>query len=106
MSFNLGRPRFKKFVKMIKAVQDGDFDEAAVQILDSDAARNPLTKTRYENLAADMRDPTAADADDYEDAPELVPIGSLTDAEHGEALYKALTEAEAAIARVKSLLEK
>ena len=28
MSFNLGRPRFSKFKQMIKAVQDGDFDEA------------------------------------------------------------------------------
>ena len=55
MSFNLGRPRFSKFKQMIKAVQDGDFDEAAAQILDSKAARDPLTKTRYENLAKEMR---------------------------------------------------
>ena len=55
MSFNLGRPRFKKFQQMIDAVQDGDFDEAAAQILDSNAARDPKTKTRYENLAKEMQ---------------------------------------------------
>ena len=55
MSFNLGRPRFKKFKKMIKAVQDGDFDEASVQILDSNAARDPKTAKRYANLAERMK---------------------------------------------------
>ena len=55
MSFNLGRPRFSKFKQMIDAVQEGDFDEAADQILDSNAARDPKTKTRYENLANEMR---------------------------------------------------
>ena len=55
MSFNLGRPRFSKFSKMIVAVQDGDFDEAANQILDSKAARDPLTAGRYADLAERMR---------------------------------------------------
>ena len=55
MSFNLGRPRFSKFKKMIAAVQSGDFDEAANQILDSKAARDPLTSGRYHNLANEMR---------------------------------------------------
>ena len=50
MSFNLGRPRFSKFKNMIGAVQDGDFSKAADEILDSKAARDPLTKSRYENL--------------------------------------------------------
>jgi len=58
MSFNLGRPRFSNFAKMIAAVRTGDFDEAANQILDSKAARDPLTKNRYENLAKEMRSET------------------------------------------------
>lgn len=55
MSFNLGKPRFSKFSKMLAALQAGDYDEAANQILDSKAARDPLTKERYENLADRMR---------------------------------------------------
>lgn len=55
MSYNLGKPKFMKFKKMLAAVVAGDFNEAANQILDSDAARDPLTKERYENLAAQMR---------------------------------------------------
>lgn len=55
MSFNLGRPRFSKFKNMIGAVQDGDFSKAADEILDSKAARDPLTKSRYEKLADEMR---------------------------------------------------
>ena len=55
MSFNLGRPRFKKFAKMIEGVQEGNFDKAADEILDSNAARDPKTKARYENLAKEMR---------------------------------------------------
>ena len=66
MSFNLGRPRFSKFKQMIKAVQDGDFDEAGIQILDSKAARDPKTKTRYANLANEMagRNDAATDLSD------------------------------------------
>ena len=56
MSFNLGRPRFSKFKDMINAVQDGVIlTIAADEILDSNAARDPKTKTRYENLANEMR---------------------------------------------------
>lgn len=35
MVFNLGLPRFKKFKKMIAALQEGDYDEAAQQMLNS-----------------------------------------------------------------------
>lgn len=35
MMFNLGYPRFSKFVKMIEAVKSNNFDKAAVEILDS-----------------------------------------------------------------------
>ena len=68
MSYNLGRPRFKLFKKMLDAVQAGDFDEASAQILDSNAARDPLTKDRYEGLASEMRDgvSTAPASEEYE----------------------------------------
>jgi len=35
MSFNLGKTRFSKFKKMIQAVKDEDWDEAALQAEDS-----------------------------------------------------------------------
>lgn len=35
MMFNLGRPRFQKFVNFIAAVEDGDWQEAARQMKDS-----------------------------------------------------------------------
>ena len=55
MSFNLGRPRFKLFEKMLDAVKTGDYNEASAQILDSKAARNPLTSKRYHELSEQMR---------------------------------------------------
>lgn len=55
MSFNLGRHRFSRFKKMISAVQEGDFDEAAIQILDSAAARDPKTAGRYQSLSDRMK---------------------------------------------------
>jgi lysozyme len=49
LSFNLGRSRLALFLKTRAAVDAGDWDEAAVQILDSKAARQlPL---RYGELA-------------------------------------------------------
>ena len=35
MMFNLGRPRYKKFKKMIQAIKDGDWFEASVQMTQS-----------------------------------------------------------------------
>ena len=35
MMFNLGRPRYSKFKKMIQAIKDGDWFEASVQMTDS-----------------------------------------------------------------------
>ena len=35
MMFNLGRTRFKKFKKMIRAVKEGNFQQAANELLDS-----------------------------------------------------------------------
>ncbi len=54
MSFNLGGPRFRAFKNMIKAVQEGDYDEAAAEILDSKAARDPKTAKRYADLSNRM----------------------------------------------------
>ena len=39
MMFNLGRTRFKKFKKMIKAVKTGDFKQAASELMDSRYAK-------------------------------------------------------------------
>ena len=35
MVFNLGYPRFKGFIKLIQAIKDEDYNEAAVQMLQS-----------------------------------------------------------------------
>ena len=35
MMFNLGRPRFKTFKKMIKAIKTGNFQQAAYELMDS-----------------------------------------------------------------------
>lgn len=56
MSFNLGRARLAKFVRFIGAVHRGDWENAAEEILDSAAARNPLLKARYTTLATMMRE--------------------------------------------------
>lgn len=39
MIFNLGNTRFLGFKKMIQAIKDNDFEEASLQILDSEYAR-------------------------------------------------------------------
>ena len=39
MMYNLGLPRFKEFKKMIQAIRDNDWEEAAKQALDSDWAK-------------------------------------------------------------------
>jgi lysozyme len=49
MRFNLGPSRFRRFKKMIAAIDDGDFREAARQMLDSRAAQQ--TGSRYVTLA-------------------------------------------------------
>jgi len=54
MAFNLGRTRLRKFKKMVAAVGRKDWDDAADEILDSDAARK--LKTRYGRLAKMMRE--------------------------------------------------
>jgi len=35
MVFNLGLPRFKQFQKMIQALDEGDYKEASIQMMDS-----------------------------------------------------------------------
>ena len=50
LSYNLGLSRLKAFRKMNKAVIEGDYNEAALQMLDSKAARQ--TGDRYEKLSA------------------------------------------------------
>lgn len=49
LSFNLGGPRLRRFKNMVAAVLSGDFETAAVEMLDSKAARQ--TGERYKRLA-------------------------------------------------------
>jgi len=53
LRFNLGRPRFLGFKKMLTALNEGDYEETASQILDSKAARD--LPGRYNRLAEMMR---------------------------------------------------
>lgn len=53
MVFNLGWPRFSKFVKLREAVEAQDFDKAADEMLDSKWAKQ--VGRRADNLAKQMR---------------------------------------------------
>ena len=86
MSFNLGKNRFSKFKDMIGAVQAGHFDSAADEILDSKAARDPKTKTRYENLAQEMRGKI------LKEAAAASPLSAYSDADLIEELYQRLVK--------------
>lgn len=54
MMYNLGEPRFKTFRKMISAICREDWEAAATECLDSDAARNDAV-ARYRRLAEMIR---------------------------------------------------
>lgn len=49
MIYNLGKTRFSTFKKMIQAVKDKDFYEAATQILDSKYAREDVPERAKRN---------------------------------------------------------
>jgi len=53
MVFNLGMPRFKRFIKMHAALNIKDYEEAAIQMLDSKWARQ--VGSRATRLAETMR---------------------------------------------------
>lgn len=53
MALNLGRAGLEQFKRLISAVEIGDYDDAADQILDSKAAKQ--APTRYIELAKMMR---------------------------------------------------
>lgn len=53
MAFNLGIPRLRGFGKMWQALDDGDFEQAAVEMLDSKWARQ--VGQRAQRLAETMR---------------------------------------------------
>jgi GH24 family phage-related lysozyme (muramidase) len=55
LAFNLGRVRLAKFVRFLGALHLGHWDEAADQIIDSAAWRNPKLRPRYQQLADMMR---------------------------------------------------
>jgi len=54
MIFQLGLPVFMKFEKMLMACEAGDFDRAAIEILDSLAAKEQ-TPSRFAEYAEMMR---------------------------------------------------
>lgn len=58
MCFNLGMPRLRKFVEFIKAMELGNYDTAAKEMLDSLWARQ--VKGRARELAAMIRGTTEA----------------------------------------------
>jgi|CXWL01.1.fsa_nt_gi GH24 family phage-related lysozyme (muramidase) len=58
LAFNLGREKLGKFVRFLGALHLGHYDEAADEILDSDAARKDAP-ARYRQLAEMMRNNTS-----------------------------------------------
>tara|TARA_R110002020_G_scaffold251805_1_gene465604 strand:+ start:270 stop:737 length:468 start_codon:yes stop_codon:yes gene_type:complete len=53
MHINMGISRLKGFKRMIKALEVRDYERASIEILDSDAARELVS--RYDRLSDDMR---------------------------------------------------
>lgn len=66
MAVNMGVWKLLKFKKMLAALRAGDYQEAAAQILDSEAAKQ--TGTRYKELAAIMAGTSAPESSISEDA--------------------------------------
>lgn len=48
LAFQLGQRRFQQFQRMIQAVNAGRWDQAAAEVMDSDAARDPKLKKRFQ----------------------------------------------------------
>ena len=71
LAFNLGLPRLKAFRKMIVAIREEDWTEAAAQMLDSKAARQ--TGKRYQRLARtfEMNDESYLKLDKIYDEPTV-----------------------------------
>ena len=92
MSFNLGINKFKRFKDMISNLQAGDFAKAADEILDSKAARDPKTKSRYEALADEMRG--AATPKPMQDDFLQADVTHFSDAELIKELYRRLVIGE------------
>ena len=55
LAFNLGEPRLSEFVKMLAAIDALDYEKAAEELLDSEAARSKELKQRYQRLAITLR---------------------------------------------------
>lgn len=54
LAFNLGRTKLAKFVRFLGAIHTSHWDEAADEILDSEAAKH--APVRYQQLATMMRE--------------------------------------------------
>ena len=80
LAFNLGEPRLRRFAKMIIAIQESDWEEAADEMLDSKAAKQ--TGKRYNRLAQALEydDGIAFDVE-YNDDSDVV-----TSSQEGDAL--------------------
>lgn len=82
MAYNLGRTGLKKFRRMHSALVVGNFDEAANQMLDSEAAREQAP-ARYQRLAATMQSNSEKHlrlTEIYDTAPEK-PLADYSDDE-------------------------
>jgi GH24 family phage-related lysozyme (muramidase) len=56
LAFQLGNVRFLRFRRMIQAIHIGDWDAASREVLDSDAARDPLLTKRFQELSRLIKD--------------------------------------------------
>ena len=82
MAYNLGRQGLRGFRRMHAALLAGNFDEAAKQMLDSDAAREQA-RNRYQRLAAAMQHNSEKHlglTELYDTVPDK-PLADYTDAE-------------------------
>ncbi len=55
MSYQLGATRLKGFLKFQEAMEKGDFESAADEVMDSKMARTPALKARSQRLADEVR---------------------------------------------------
>jgi GH24 family phage-related lysozyme (muramidase) len=56
LAFQLGNVRFLRFRRMIQAIHIGDWEAASREVLDSDAARDPLLTKRFQELSRLIKD--------------------------------------------------
>jgi GH24 family phage-related lysozyme (muramidase) len=55
LAFQLGNVRFLRFMRMIQAIHIGDWEAAGREVLDSDAARDPLLTKRFKEYSTMLK---------------------------------------------------